>query len=272
MSPPVQTLLSLGLPQHNNQGLFADHFLNEPARLKSMDEWKQITGVDEAFDQIFQLYEKHGTRFNRRTNEAQTENEFIRPMLNLLWSASCYQVQVIIPNVDARRQPDYAFFRSATDRDAAESRKGTKDYWRDTSVLGDAKAWFVSLDKQRSADENPSAQIANYLYRSRVRWGILTNGRIWRLYEREKSSAGGIYYEVNLEDILRQREIEGFKYFYLFFRREAFLPDINGITFVEKVYQGSVQYATEVGDRLKESVYDALRLLMDGLFEYSLKD
>jgi hypothetical protein len=193
-------------------------------------------------------------------------------VLNLLWreqrAGDCYQVQVTIPNVDVRRQPDYAFFRTAQDRRDAEARKGSLDYWRDVPALGDAKAWFASLDKQRGADDNPTAQICNYLYRSRVRWGILTNGRIWRLYEREKSSAGGIYYEVDLEELLQRGDLEAFKYFYLFFRRAAFLPDDSGLSLIERVFQGSVDYAAEVGDRLKESVYDALRLLMNGFFEY----
>ena len=181
-------------------------------------------------------------------------------------------MQVSIPNLDARRQPDYALFRSAADRTAADARKGTIEYWRDVPVLGDAKKWSASLDKQRGADENPSGQIANYLYRSRVRWGILTNGRYWRLYEREKSSAGGVFYEVNLEDLLKRNDPEAFKYFYLFFRRQAMLPDPTGRSFIDKVFQGSVDYATAVGDSLKESVYDALRLLMNGFFEHPGND
>jgi len=150
--------------------------------------------------------------------------------------------------VDVRRQPDYAFFRTAQARIEADTRKGSLDYWRDPPALGDAKAWSASLDKQRGPDENPTAQICNYLYRSRVRWGILTNGRIWRLYERERSSAGGIYYEVDLEELLQQGDQEAFKYFYLFFRREAFLPGQSGVSFIEKVFQGSMDYAAEVGD------------------------
>lgn len=143
------------------------------------------------------------------------------------------------------RQPDYAFFLAAQERREAEQRKGSLDYWREAPALGDAKAWHVSLDKVRSADENPTAQICNYLYRSRVRWGILTNGRVWRLYEREKSSAGGIYFEVDLEEILKRGGLEAFKHFYLFFRRQAFVPDASGASFVEKVFQGSVESATD---------------------------
>ncbi len=271
MSTTMQASLPLGLHTHNNQGLFADHYLDHPERLQALDEWRQATGIEEAFRKIAHLYSDKAVHFNRRTNEHQTEHEFIRPVLNLLWreqrSGDCYQVQVDSA-ADVRRQPDYAFFRTVQERRAADTRKGSLDYWRDVPALGDAKAWFGPLDKQRGADDNPTAQICNYLYRSRIRWGILTNGRIWRLYEREKSSAGGIYYEVNLEELLQCGDLEAFKYFYLFFRREAFLPDHTGISFIEKVFQGSVDYATQVGDQLKESIYDALRLLMNGFFEY----
>jgi hypothetical protein len=272
MPSSMQGSLPLEFHAHNNQGLFADHYLDHPERLQALDEWRQATGVEEAFHQIAHLYNEKAAHFNKRTNEHQTEHDFIRPVLNLLWhdqrAGDCYQVQVTIPPADVRRQPDYAFFRTAQERHDAEARKGSLDYWRDVPTLGDAKAWFASLDKQRGTDDNPTAQICNYLYRSRVRWGVLTNGRIWRLYEREKCSAGGIYYEVDLEELLQLGDFEAFKYFYLFFRREAFLPDHTGLSFIERVFQGSVDYATQVGDRLKESIYDALRLLMNGFFEY----
>ena len=258
------------LETYRNQGLFADHFLKD--RLPQLREWKDVEGLDEAFAATLKLYDEQASRFTTRTNEPQTEHDFIQPVLNLLWreqnEGDCYQVQVSIPNLDARRQPDYAFFHTAEERNGAEERQGTIDYWRNAPALGDAKRWTASLDKERGADENPSAQICNYLYRSRVRWGILTNGRIWRLYEREKSSSGGVFYEVDLEDTLSNHNTEAFKYFYLFFRREAFVPDETGVTFVERVFQGSVDYATEVGDRLKESVYDALRALMNGFFDH----
>jgi type I restriction-modification system DNA methylase subunit len=269
----MQSILPLDFDPYRNRGLFADHYLDDQERLRAMPEWGDDSGLSEAFGQILQLYTSRASRFSTRTNEQQTERDFVRPVLDILWRdqtpGDAYEVQVSIPNLDVRRQPDYAFFRNGATRNVAEPRKGTIEYWRDVPVLGDAKAWMLSLDKQRGYDENPSAQICNYLYRSRVRWGILTNGRIWRLYEREKSSAGGIFFEVNLEDLLSSGNLETFKYFYFFFRREAFRPDDSGASFVEKVFKESTRYATEVGDRLKESVYDALRLLMNGIFDYS---
>jgi len=252
-----------------NKSLFADNFLKE--RLSDLPEWTATDRLDESLRAIQSLYREKAARLSR-SSEPQTEREFIRPILDILWGeegpGDCYEVQPPLPNVDSHRWPDFAFFRSSADRESAEPRKGTLEYWCDAPCLGDAKKWSASLDKQRGVAENPSTQIVNYLYRSRVRWGILTNGRIWRLYEREKSSPGGVYYEVNLEDILRRGDIEAFKYFYLFFRRQAFLPDDTGTTLVEKVFQGSVDYATGVGERLKDYVYDALRHLMNGFLAH----
>jgi len=261
-------LLSQLKHTHNNRGLFADYYLNSTERLKSLDEWKHAKNIQETYNKIKQIYDNNNYLFNKRTNESQIEKNFIQPVLDLLWGTECYQVKVIIPNIDGNRQPDYAFFQSSIDRQNAHLKLGTIDYWHNVPALGDAKKWSDSLDKERGINDNPTAQICNYLYRSKIRWGILTNGRIWRLYEREKSSAGGIYYEVNLEELLKDCDLESFKYFYLFFRREAFIPDDKGMSFVGKVFQGSIDYATEVGDRLKESVYDALRLLMNGIFEW----
>jgi hypothetical protein len=128
----MQASLPLGLHAHYNQGLFADHYLDHPERLQALDEWRQATGIEAAFGKITHLYSDNVVHFNRRTNEHQTEHDFIRPVLNLLWreqrSGDCYQVQVTIPTVDVRRQPDYAFFRTGQERRDADTRKGSLDY------------------------------------------------------------------------------------------------------------------------------------------------
>lgn len=157
MPVPIQPSLPLELRAHHNQGLFAEHYLNNPDRLQALDECRQARGVEDAFRTIAHLYRDKAAHFHKRTNESQTEHDFIQPVLSLLWgeqrSGDCYQVQVSIPNVDVRRQPDYAFFRTAQARINADARKGSLDYWRDPPALGDAKAWSASLDKQRAATD-----------------------------------------------------------------------------------------------------------------------
>jgi type I restriction-modification system DNA methylase subunit len=94
-----------------------------------------------------------------------------------------------------------------------------------------------------------------------VKWGILTDGKFWRLYEREDSKRLDTYYEIDLEDLILNGTPEDFKYFYLFFHSNAF-PD-----FLDKVYKGSVDYAEEVGEELKENVYNALKYVSEGFLK-----
>ncbi|NUQ00547.1 MAG: N-6 DNA methylase, partial [Armatimonadetes bacterium] len=258
-----QLRLDLSEP-FTNRELFKNHFLTQ--RLTALPAWQDVAEAAPVFVQIRTLYLERARHFTATTNEAQTEDGFIKPVLDLLWGADCRQVQVSIPNLDGRRQPDYALFRGAAERDAAEAHKGTPAYWAPVACVGDAKRWNVSLDQKREG-ETPSAQITNYLYRTRVRWGLLTNGRLWRLYEQERSRGGGVYFEVDLGDLLERGDADAFRWFWLFFRREAHLPDQSGRSFLETVLEGSEAYAAEVGDRLKDSVYDALRRLMNGLFD-----
>ncbi len=78
-------------PDFYNRGLFSDHFLQ--ARLPEWQEWK----VDEALEvfrkNLQSLYESKKSHLPSY-NEAQTEDEFIKPVLDLLGYAGSYAVQV----------------------------------------------------------------------------------------------------------------------------------------------------------------------------------
>ena len=113
----------------------------------------------------------------------------------------------------------------------AYSQKGSDDFYKRSVAVGDAKAWNVALDKSRQGRvlremTNPSFQIDNYLRATPPKWAILTNGRLWRLYHEDSSFTMDSYYEVNLPHMIACIEKTGdlsvFKYFYLFFRSEAF--------------------------------------------------
>ena len=246
---------------YENEGLFADNYLEH--RLEAQDEWQEPDGLEETLSEITTLFEEHASYFTSDTNEAQTEADFIRPVLRSLgWE---YEVQESIAGVN--KTPDYALLTSREEWEAIQELKGAPELWEHCAAVGDAKRWKQDLDRSRDG-ENPSIQITNYLFRSGVRWGILTNGAKWRLYEQDRSRGGGIYYEVDLLSILQSQDPEAFKYFYLFFRKDAFVPVRDEKSFVAIVYEDSERYRTEVGDSLKEAVYDALRHLMNGFFRY----
>lgn len=173
-------------------------------------------------------------------------------------------------------KPDYAFFADKEALDEAYSHKrGSDDFYKNAVVVGDAKAWNVALDKSRRGKvlreaANPSLQIDNYLRATPPKWAILTNGRQWRLYHEDTSVKLDCFYEVNLPELMetveRTGEMEPFKYFYLFFRRQAFSEVPLGSSFLDRVREESLAYAQKVGSDLQENVYRAMKILAEGFF------
>jgi len=76
------------------------------------------------------------------------------------------------------------------------------------------------------------------------------------------------YYEIDLRMLLENQDLENFRYFYYFFRKEAFLPSKHGTLFIEDVLKGSESYAKEIGENLKENVYRAMKFISDGFFHW----
>src|SRR5439155_22568828 len=140
-------------------------------------------------------------------------------------------------------------------------------------AVGDAKHWERRLDvtiKGRGGDpfsnKNPSYQIAFYIQHSGLEWGILTNGRLWRLYHKDTAHKLDRFYEVDLAELVRAGDVERFLYFYAFFHRSAFEAHPLGVA---ALLAESADYARGVGDTLKAQVYEALRHLAQGFLDYA---
>ncbi len=237
--------------------LFSPHYLQ--TRLPALPEWTEDS--DPVRAQVQPLMQK-ALRYGDNWNEAQTEDEFVKPVLAALgWS---FIVQVKSNKKGQVTRPDYGLFADPAGRDAAYSYQGNDAaFYSRALVIAEAKYWGRPLSAKDSdgrdtwkAGNNPSHQMVGYLVGTRVAWGILTNGRVWRLYSREVSSTASEYYEVDLTEINTAADEAAFKRFWLFFRRAAFTPDARGKSFVQRVHEGSATYAREISDKLKELVFD----------------
>jgi type II restriction/modification system DNA methylase subunit YeeA len=80
------------------------------------------------------------------------------------------------------------------------------------------------------------------------------------------------YYEIDLPTVLEEGDLEGFKYFYLFFRHEAFLEDASGDCFLDDVYDESNLFSQELGEDLQGNIYDAIKVLSEGFLQYPDND
>jgi len=253
------------LPPHRNHGLFADHYLDRV--LSARPEWRALAAEAEPIrTRITEIF----AGFVPSEDEAQTEKDFIRPVLDALGFDYEVNVRLRVPGTHPDR-PDYAFYRDDT------ARQANKNTLLDRRLpaqggfaVGDAKRWNRPLDHllrdgRAGGNENPAYQIHKYLLYSGVEWGILTNGKLWRLVHRDTADRLDVYYEVDLEEAIRSKNVDDFRYFYAFFRRTAFDPGPLGLS---ELLNASTSYARDVGASLKVQVYDALRHLAQGFLDY----
>jgi hypothetical protein len=210
---------------------------------------------------------RRAQQYGASWNEAQTEDEFVKPLLAALgWS---YIPQAKNTRSGRINRPDYALFADDASKDAAYPFQGQDDaFYTRALAIAEAKYWGRPLSRKDSSgrdawktDNNPSHQMVSYLVGTRCPWGILTNGQVWRLYSREVSSTASEYYEFDLASVFGEggaesgERPEAFKRFWLFFRRAAFTPDSQGRSFVQRMHEGSASYAAEISDKLKELVF-----------------
>ncbi|MBX9776276.1 MAG: hypothetical protein K2Y71_18005 [Xanthobacteraceae bacterium] len=183
-----------------------------------------------------------------KPNEAETEKEFIYPVIEALgWSD--YQVQQILSQKGRKQVPDALLFAddAAKSLAVAEAQQW-KRFQHGLAVL-EAKRWNRALDRADKRDPSeegvPSTQMLQYLSRvdvqtnNKVRLGILTNGNVWRLYFQGALSVSEDFLEIDLAQALelpgrqinlldhadaRLTSDRVLRLFILFFGKAAFLP------------------------------------------------
>lgn len=250
---------------YNNQGLFSTHHIEKVITEQTSD------ALESTYEQIKQLYASIAESADI-LNESQTEDDFIRPVLKILGYS--FSVQPALSTSQGTKQPDYAFFADQESLERARPYINTNAFFNTAIAVGDAKAWARNLDKKLDgsgdpfSNSNPNFQIDFYIRTSDLTWGILTSGKLWHLYHRDISYKWDCFYEVDLEKILINEDTEAFRYFYYFFRSDAFAPDTSNQSFLDDVLSGSIRYTVSVSDDLGDKIYLALEELINGFLTF----
>ena len=262
-----------------NSELFSNHWLEH--RLPLEPEWREQAGpARAALERLGKLWQAQRGRVERYGDEQGLEHAFVQPVLAALGWELKYQTHL------REGKPDYALFLDEADLDAALAAGRTEDaFWHTAAVVADGKAWHVALDRRHRSGakrEYPPEQIERYLLRSGLDFGMLTNGRLWRLFPRELET-GQRRYETYLEaDLprildatLRSSELTGqdaafddFLRFWLFFSPAGFRAVDGRRPLVRRARSGSGEYRLGVGEGLKDRVFEALRLCIDGFLHH----
>jgi hypothetical protein len=258
---PPSDQLALALGPFVNRKLFSDHFL-----LEGLPNWTEFSRVDPKplLQDLADLWDSERATL-ASANEAQTEERFVKPALARLGFA--FTVQAGITTAGGHRQPDYALFVDDEVRAAADALQGA-DRYRGAVGVCDAKRFDRPLDRRRvrgALSEDPVAQIIHYIAVTRRRWGILTNGRLWRLYAAEGDMVEGACFEVDLGSLLDARDPEAFRYFAVLFAATAFAPGADARSLLDRALDGSRAQAVAVGEALRQQVFAALPLVAEGL-------
>ncbi len=122
---------------HRNHGLLSDHYLN--VTLPGRPDWAALAGeAEEVMAEVSRVLDAYAPS----QNEAQTEEDLVRPVLRLLGHEGTYEVQPALDTPEGTKRPDYVFYRDAASRDANKDRRLTDDLLAGTSfAVGDAKFW-----------------------------------------------------------------------------------------------------------------------------------
>lgn len=258
-----------------NRDLFSNHWLK--TRLPLEPDWAEHKeNAGRTLEQLAKLWRVQRTRVVQYRDEQGLEEAFIQPVLRHLGWSLKYQ-----PFLKGR-DPDYALFVDESTLGAAlEVPRTSPSFWNYPTLVADAKAWHIRLDrpsKNQNKREYPPEQIEWYLNSSNLSYGLLTNGRLWRLIPRElklQQRRFETYLEFNLPMVLdawtdspnlveQSHIIDEFLYFYLFFSPIPHLSTDERRPLIARAIEGSTEYRIGVGDRLKQNAFEALRLCIEG--------
>ncbi len=243
--------------------LFTEYFLSEGIR--ETREWRVSVEDAAAFDSFRAgVRARHGALAAAASpNEATTEQDLIRPVLELLGWADYLPQQGADRNEDI---PDHLLFADADAKDRAAQRPAPADRYRDALVVQESKRFGLSLDARggdsRRRSGTPHGQVLRYLSTAetvsegRIRWGILTNGRVWRLYDGRARPRSTAYFEVDLGDTLASDNLDRLRVFNLLFRRDSFTQEEGATaTFLETALAEGRRYEERVAQDLSSVVF-----------------
>ena len=244
--------------------LFTQYFLTDG--IKATPVWRHSVAEPKAFTIFREAVGQRLREFGHAAdpNEALTEQELIRPLLEALGWLDYLPQQGAARNEDI---PDHLLFADVESKARAIAHKISHIRFRSALVVQESKRFGLPLDVRETGDQvlrsTPHGQLLRYLETahtasdSRIRWGMLTNGNVWRLYDcRARPRVSG-YYEADLHDLLQPDREDDLRVFHLLFRRAAFtLPEGSTTTFLENALAEGRRYEKQVARDLSSVIFE----------------
>ena len=241
--------------------LFTQFFLTDGIR--TSPEWEAAASKLAVFrDDLGEVFGRFESP--QEPNEAVTEHDLIRPVLELLGWSDYLPQQAAAGHEDV---PDHLLFADAAAKARAIARGNSDERFRDALIVQESKRFRLALDQRDRTDGHragtPHGQMLRYLTTAdiasegRIRFGILTNGSVWRLYDRRARPRASGFFEADLADLLQPGNEEGLRVFLLLFGSDSFtLQGTATTTFLEAALAEGRRYEESVTQDLSSVVFE----------------
>ncbi len=98
-------------------------------------------------------------------------------------------------------------------------------------------------------------------------WGILTNGRTFRLLHDYHKSLTRNFVEVDLANVFESLDFDAFRAVWRIFHAKSFTPGSKGVLPIERLRDFSRQEGTEIGKELRFQVLECIKVLGNGFLQ-----
>lgn len=251
-------------------GIFSEHFIR--SRLKDFPSlWPKDEYARPLYDYISNLWNKKYLGLAKGDEEI-TKREFLEKIFEKLGFA--FLPFRKLPATERRQVPDYLFFQDETIKENVFNSELTEQYQVAICLL-EAKKVNHPLDavsKRETPGRFPHQQVRDYLSDATdhagnpfFKWAILTNGGVWRLYNRD--SRPSAYFQFRLAGEKYFCSYEDFKIFITLFRPEAFIT-VGGVCPLDEIRSEAIQYQTALEEDLRKRTFTVIEDLANGFWSY----
>ena len=200
----------------NQNELFAQDSLS---KISTLPEWN-AAAIDDARRTLEELLEKRDSLIQEGFGPRETSYYWTSYVLRRL--GYTFSVAESDPDNELARF-DFTLFTNHEEFVRAIPYRGTRDFFSGANAMLRSLEWTDSLDEQEieGAPANPAFDVDRYLRNTGVEWGILTSGRVWRLFHRDSSGTLNTYFEIDLLAALQSANLDDFKTFWMVFSPAA---------------------------------------------------
>lgn len=248
-----------------NVGLFSlSYFLHRIQDDKSFKN-KDHADVIACYQNLKDVWEKNEKLLtNSKINESDTEKLFVDKVIDSLGYAKLSK-SALSSGKKNKLFPDYALFEKTEDANMALNADEEFKFKGAIGIIEGKKFNLKLNDIDHDDDDHrlPAVQLIDYLQKTEVDWGFLTNGKYWQIYHRRGQYNVSRFFEVDLTDLLNHpKPSHEFAIFYHLFHVSSLQRSKNENR-LDSILDISKRYTQDVGLPFYDGCDKALRLIFE---------